>query len=211
MVFQEENLMVISLFFKGLIVGLLIAVPVGPVAILCIQRTLNMGRRHGLVSGLGAACADAIYGFIAAFGVKLVSDFLAEHQVWLRIIAGVCFCGLGMRTFLSKVTKQATPAGRLRQIGDYGSTLALTLMNPMTVLAFAVVFASIGVTGSHHLATGLLVAGVFTGSALWWFTLSVVAEIFRERVSRSNLIWLNKISGTIIIILGLLILLSLML
>lgn len=201
--------MVISLFFKGVFVGLLIAVPVGPVAILCVQRTLNRGRIYGLISGLGAATADTIYGFIAGFGVKLASDFLAEHQVWFRIIAGACFCGLGIRTFLSKATKEAAPAGRLRQIGDYGSTFALTLMNPMTVLAFAVILASIGVTGLHHLVTGLLVAGVFTGSALWWFTLSVVTDIFRERVSRSNLIWLNKISGAIITILGLLILLSL--
>ncbi|MHC4212551.1 MAG: LysE family translocator [Planctomycetota bacterium] len=196
-----------TFFFKGLIIGFLIAVPVGPIGVLCIHRTLAEGKIQGLISGLGAATADAIYGSIAAFGVTFVSDFLIAQQFWFRIIGSIFLCGLG--TFFSKTVKEAGANKSLGLAGNYGSTFLLTLMNPMTVFAFAVVFASLGITNSHYGSAALLIAGVFTGSGIWWFMISGVTGIFRERVSHSNLVWLNRISGTIITLFGLLILFNL--
>ena len=195
-----------NFFFRGLIIGFVIAAPVGPIGVLCIHRTLTEGKIHGLIFGLGAATADAIYGSIAAFGVTFVSDFLIKQQLWFRIIGSVFFCCLGVRTFLSKTVKQAGTNKSLGLVGCYGSTFLLTLMNPITVLAFAVVFASLGITNSHYGSAALLIAGVFTGSGIWWFMISGVTGIFREKVSHTNLVWLNRISGTIIIVFGLLIL-----
>jgi threonine/homoserine/homoserine lactone efflux protein len=195
-----------TFFFKGLIIGFLIAVPVGPIGVLCIHRTLAEGKIQGLISGFGAATADAIYGSIAAFGVTFVSDFLIKQQLWFRIIGSVFLCCLGVRTLLSKTVKEAGTNNSLGLFGNYGSTFLLTLMNPITVLAFAVVFASLGITNSNYGSATLLIAGVFTGSGIWWFMISGVTGIFREKVSHSNLVWLNRISGTIIIVFGLLIL-----
>ncbi|MHC4757806.1 MAG: LysE family translocator [Planctomycetota bacterium] len=198
----------ISFFFKGLVIGFLIAVPVGPIGVLCIHRSLTKGNIHGLISGFGAAAADSIYGAIAAFGVTFVSEFLITQQFWFRIIGSVFLCGLGIRTLLLKTVKEAGINKSLGFAGNFGSTFLLTLMNPLTVLAFAAVFAGLGITTSDRGFAGLLIAGVFTGSAIWWTILSSIAGIFHEKVSHSNLIWLNRISGTIIILFGLLILLN---
>ena len=199
----------ISFFIKGLIIGIVIAVPVGPVGVLCMHRTLAEGKIHGLISGLGAATADAIYGFIAAFGLTFVSDFLVGQQIWFRIIGGIFLCGLGLKTFLSKKTKRSGSVNGQGLAGDYGSALFLTLMNPVTIFAFAAIFTGLGMTGLHHGFAGLLVAGVFTGSGIWWVVLSGTAGLFREKVSHDNLVWLNKISGAIIIAFGLLLLFNL--
>ncbi len=198
-----------TFFFKGLVIGFLIAVPVGPIGVLCIHRTLAEGKIQGLISGLGAATADAIYGSIAAFGITFVSNFLIEQQFWFRIVGSVFLCGLGVRTFFSKTVKEAGKNNSLGLFGNYGSAFLLTLMNPITVLAFAVVFASLGITNSNYGSAALLIAGVFTGSGIWWFMISGVTGIFREKVSHSNLVWLNRISGTIITLFGLLILFNL--
>ncbi|MHC4216292.1 MAG: LysE family translocator [Planctomycetota bacterium] len=199
----------ISIFFKGLVIGFLIAVPVGPIGVLCIHRTLTKGRIHGLVSGFGAATADSIYGAIAAFGVRFVSDFLIEQQTWLHIIGSVFLCCLGLKTFLSKSSKRPDSVNGRGLVRNYGSTFFLTLMNPITILAFAAVFAGLGIKSSHHGFAGLLIAGVFTGSGIWWIILSSAAGLFRQKVNHDNLIWLNRISGAIITLFGLLILLNL--
>ena len=90
-----------SLFLRGLVIGLSIAAPVGPIGVLCIRRTLAQGRGYGLVSGLGAATADAVYGCVAGFGLTLISSFLVDQQMWLRLIGGAFLCYLGVKTLLS--------------------------------------------------------------------------------------------------------------
>jgi threonine/homoserine/homoserine lactone efflux protein len=205
--------MVTGIFLKGLVVGFLIATPVGPIGLLCIQRTLSEGRIHGLVSGLGAATADALYGLIAALGLTAISNFLVEEQLWLRLFGGLFLCYLGIRTFLSKTAGQTSPASAPSHIGNYGSTFLLALTSPITILVFAAVFAGLGAVslGTHYLTVGLAVAGVFTGSALWWFMLCGAAGIFHGKISYSILTGLNRISGIIITVFGLVILLLLIL
>ena len=196
-------------FFRGLILGFVIAAPVGPVGILCVYRTLTKGKIHGLISGLGAATADAIYGAIAALGLTFISSFLIEQRLLLRVIGAVFLCVLGIKTFFSKTAKKPGVVNDQGLVYNYGSTFFLTLMNPMTILAFAAIFAGLGITNSHHGFTGLLIVGVFIGSGLWWILLTNVAGFFRQKINRDNLIWLNRISGAIITIFGLLLFMSL--
>lgn len=197
--------MVADIFLKGLIVGFLIATPVGPIGLLCIQRTLSEGKLHGLISGLGAATADAVYGLIAALGLTFISNFLVEERLWLRLLGGLFLCYLGTKILLSKPAGQASSANGSRHITNYGSTFFLALTSPVTVLVFAAVFAGLGVvsSGSYYLSVALSVAGVFTGSALWWFMLCGVAGIFHGKISYDKLTGLNKVSGIIVTVFGL--------
>jgi threonine/homoserine/homoserine lactone efflux protein len=201
----------IGLFFKGFLVGFLIAMPVGPIGILCIQRTLHKGKLHGMVSGLGAATADAIYGFVAAFGLTFISNFLVKEQPWLRLIGGIFLCYMGARVLLSKSEKRATPEDGASYVSDYVSAFILTFTNPTTFLAFAAAFAGLGLVSliEHHIAALLLVAGVFVGSGLWWLILSGITATFLGKLLYTRPAWLNKVSGIIIIAFGLFVLLTL--
>lgn len=202
--------MISFLFLKGIVIGLAIAVPVGPIGALCVQRTLAEGRISGLVSGLGAATADTIYGFIAAFGVTMISGFLISHQMWLRIIGGAILFTLGLKTFLSRPGKQAAPVSGNSLLTNFFSTFGLTLTNPITILAFAAIFAALGVvSGSQDLAAlGMLILGVFFGSALWWLILSGGASLFRGWIGTHGMRWVNRISGIIIVAFGAVVLAS---
>jgi threonine/homoserine/homoserine lactone efflux protein len=202
----------IGFLLKGIIFGFSIAAPVGPIGVLCIRRTLAEGRVYGLVSGLGAATADAIYGCIAGFGLAFISDILIGQQMWLRLIGGAFLCWLGVRTFVSRPAERAASASGEGLLGAYASTLFLTLTNPATILAFAAIFAGLGVVsaaGGNYLSAGMLVLGVFAGSALWWLILSGGVSLFRGRFGPDALRWVNRISGVIIAGFGLLALVSL--
>jgi threonine/homoserine/homoserine lactone efflux protein len=165
-----------GLFIKGFIIGFSIAAPVGPIGILCIQRTLSKGNLQGLVTGLGAATADALYGFVAAFGLTFVSDFLVDQSLWFRLIGGLFLCYLGIRAFSKKSPSQNVTLKNSSALSAYGTTFFLTLTNPMTILFFAGIFAGLGIVNEsiQYSAAGFMVIGVFTGSAAWWLLLSAV-------------------------------------
>ncbi len=205
--------MELEYLIKGIIVGFSLAIPVGPIGLLLIRRTLTRGRISGLVSGLGAATADAIYCSIAGFGVTFLSNFLMEYSYFLRVVGGSFMCYLGIRIFLSKPCEKSASKDGETFLSDYLSTLALTLTNPATILAFAAVFAASGFahTHGHYWYTFSLVTGVFWGSAMWWLILSSVASIFHGRFQSTGLIMINRLSGSLIAIFGLIILLSLIL
>ncbi len=188
------------LLLSGLIIGFSIAAPVGPIGVLCIRRTLAEGRLHGLVSGLGAATADAVYGCIAAFGLAFISDLLVQQQSGLRVIGGAFLCLLGVRTILVTPSEKPTNGKKLGLASAYGSTFLLTLTNPVTILSFAAAFASLGVgsNAGDYGSAALLVLAVFIGSATWWLTLSGAVGLFRARVTPRVLLWINRVSGTVI-------------
>jgi len=196
---------------SGVIIGLSIAAPVGPIGVLCIRRTLAKGWRAGLVSGLGAATADAFYGGIAAFGLAFVSDFLVQQQVWLRVIGGVFLVFLGVRTILAKPNEKSQEDKKLGLAGAYGSTLLLTLTNPVTIISFVAVFASLGLgnTAGDYGSATLLVLSVFAGSATWWLVLSGSVSMLRRKVTQRVMMWINRISGTIIMGFGIVAVVSL--
>jgi len=207
---RRTESMDISFLFRGIVIGFSIAAPVGPIGVLCIRRTLADGRAAGLVSGLGAATADAMYGCVAGFGLTFVSSFLVGQQTWLRLIGGAFLCYLGIRTFLAAPADKVASAKGNGIVGAYASTLFLTLTNPLTILAFAAVFAGLGLanTSGNYFSAAILVLGVFVGSALWWLLLSGGVSLFRDRFKARELRWVNRISGAIITIFGALALLS---
>jgi threonine/homoserine/homoserine lactone efflux protein len=200
--------MSVGLFLEGIVIGFAIAAPVGPIGVLCIRRTLADGRVSGLVSGLGAATADALYGAVAALGLTFVAEFLMGGQAWLRLVGGAFLVVLGVRTFLARPAGRAAPEARRSGLpGAYASTLFLTLTNPTTILSFAAIFAGLGVAGDASgdaLSAMLLVLGVFLGSAAWWVVLSGATSLFRTRLSVRGLRWVNRISGTVIAAFGVL-------
>jgi threonine/homoserine/homoserine lactone efflux protein len=202
----------IHYLIKGLIIGLSISVPVGPIGILCIRRTLSRGRMVGFLSGLGAATADGLYGAIAGFGLTFLVDFLIGKQIWLRLIGGTLLCILGAKTFLSKPAEQGTPVDGNNRWHAYLSTFFLTLTNPLTILFFVAVFAGLGVgsEGGHYLLAGILVSGVFVGSAMWWLILCGFTGLLQKLLNPKRLQWLNRISGLIILGFGLFALLGIL-
>ena len=201
-------------FLKGLTVGFVIAVPIGPIGILCARRTLTHGRKAGFVSGMGAATADVVYGFIAAFGITFISDLFIGKQFWLRLSGGAFLCLLGVKTFIEKPERKSLSSilkkKKKRHAGMYISTFFLTLTNPLTIFSLAAVFAGLGLAGakSNIISALILVLGVFLGSLLWWLFFIGVFSVFRRRFSHHEIQWVNRIAGLVIASFGVLVLAS---
>jgi threonine/homoserine/homoserine lactone efflux protein len=196
------------LFAKGAGIGFVIAAPVGPVGVLCVHRTLRHGRLAGLVAGLGAAAGDAVYGAVAAFGLTLVSEWLLQHEQIVRIVGGGFLLFLSARMLLARPAPPAADeAAKVARAEDAGllqafwMTFALTITNPITIIAFFGIFAAAG-TGDladHRSLAAILVAGVFAGSALWWLILAGGAGLIRERLEAGGMRWVTLISGVLIL------------
>ena len=176
--------------------GLAIAIPVGPVNVLCASRTLSKGRISGLLSGLGAATADTAYGAVAAFSISLVIDFLRREEFWIRVCGGLLLIGIGIIYARKPPQNLNTKVHANSGQSDYTSTLLLTLTNPTTVLSFIAVLAALGM-GQYRVwwLSFLLVAGIFSGSMLWWITLVCLVNAFRDRFDSHAMGWMNRIAG----------------
>jgi threonine/homoserine/homoserine lactone efflux protein len=195
----------LATFLRGLVIGLSIAAPVGPIGVLCIRRTLADGRAVGFASGLGAATADALYGAVAAFGLSLVTNALVEQRAWLQGAGGMFLCYLGVRTWMA-VPRPASAAtgGGGGLTTAWASTFALTLTNPTTIVSFAAIFAGLGLgqTAGGYGAASLMVLGVFLGSAAWWLILSTGVGLLRSSFTPDRLRWVNRAAGSIIAAFG---------
>lgn len=196
----------LSLFPRGLIIGVSVAAPVGPMAVLCIRRTIAYGRFTGLVSGAGIASADAIYGAIAAFGLTSISSFLVDLQDLVRLVGGAFLIYLGYRTLRSHAADVAgsVDAKGAAHAAAYLSTLGLTLTNPATILSFAAIFSGFGIAseGAGAGSATALVVGVFLGSCLWWLLLTGGTSLLRGWLTSGRLTWLNRVSGAVILVFG---------
>ncbi len=206
--------MELTLLWRGLVIGISIAAPVGPIGVLCIRRTLAQGRLIGFLSGLGAATADALYGAVAGFGLTVISAFLVDQRDWLRLVGGLFLCYLGVRTFLTHPPGDETATKISAATGyaaAYLSTLLLTLTNPVTILSFAAIFAGLGLadTAGDPGSATQLVLGVFGGSATWWLLLSGGVGLARGRFTPSTMVWVNRLSAAILVTFGLVALASL--
>ncbi len=200
-------------FFKGIIVGFAIAAPVGPVGILCIRKALADGRAAAFIAGMGAAVADTFYGAVAGLGLTLVNDLLNEYRTVLVITGGFFLIILGMKTVVKKPLLLPTGSARVGLVKDFLSTFMITLTNPGTVIAFMAVFASVSVVSfdKDKLHAGLTILGVFVGSSLWWAVLSAAAGAVRSHFTPVWLLWLNRISGAMLLVFGIGVLVGLML
>ncbi|WP_216616389.1 LysE family translocator [Marinifilum caeruleilacunae] len=193
--------------FKGIVVGLMVSIPLGPIGVLIIQKTIQKGKLAGFVSGLGAAVADMFYATVAAFGLGIVINFIKAQEFYLQLIGSIFLVYVGMRIFLTNPVKQIRGAhkpGKKGMLGDFLSIFFLTASNPIAVFVFVAVFAGASIFGSNPtLRIELfLILGVLLGGALWWYTLSTIINVFRSKFRLKQLFWINKISGIVIAILG---------
>ncbi|WP_372752469.1 LysE family translocator [Labilibaculum sp.] len=195
--------------FKGIAVGLMVSIPLGPIGVLIIQKTIQKGRLAGFISGLGAAVADMFYATVAAFGLGMVLSFIESQEFYLQLVGSVFLIYVGMRIFLTNPIKQirgARKPGKKGMLGDFVSIFFLTASNPIAVFVFVAVFAGTSIFGTDPtLRIELfLILGVLLGGALWWYVLSTIINIFRKKFRLKQLFWINKISGIVIAVLGLL-------
>jgi threonine/homoserine/homoserine lactone efflux protein len=196
-----------NFFVKGLIVGFCLAAPVGPIAAICVQRTISKRLISGVLSGMGAAVADAVYGAVAAFGATIISEFIIAERNWLQRIGGGILILLGLRLlFFTKLEERKNGATNRGLFGDFFSTFVLTLTNPMTFVAFAAIFTTMGIGAvrGHSILTAELVGGVFAGSALWWLILSGASFLLRHHFDFRKLAAINKATGVFVIAVGVL-------
>ncbi len=190
------------LFFKAGLIGLSIAAPVGPIGLLCIQRTLAHGRRIGFVSGLGAATADAAYGALGVFGVSALTSAFVALRVPLALLGALFLAWMGMQMLRSHVATQAAAANTAESrsaFKAYASVLALTLTNPMTILSFSAIFATLAAGAATTASPVWMVLGVFVGSALWWLGLSLVVAALRHRIAASTMRRINQTAGVVLL------------
>jgi threonine/homoserine/homoserine lactone efflux protein len=190
-------------FLKGLFIGFAMAVPVGPIGIICIRKTLTEGRLRGLIIGLGAATADLLYCCVAAFGLTVISNTLFNQRLWIRLIGGALLFFLGIRTFRAQPADPNIPVNSSGILRSYLTTVFLTLTNPLTIFSFIAVFAALGLgNGLGYFSAATLAAGVFFGSSLWFLLLSSGVILFKKNMNLNGLRWVNRIAGILIIISG---------
>lgn len=197
-------------FFKGVAIGFLVAAPIGPIGILCLYRTWLHGKVQGMVTGLGAATADAVYASVAGFGLTVISNLLVREQLWIRLVGGLILLVIGVR-FLWSVPPQDVTSVRPHNLGvAFTGTFFLTLTNPITILAFGAIFAGLGVVAGLEDYSGVaaLVVGVFTGSLLWFSFLVGLAGFLRNRFNYCVRLLAGKIFGIVILLFGIIALFS---
>ena len=187
-----------------MIIGLTLAVPVGPIALLCIQRAVTDGRFHGIVSGIGVATADSFYATVTFFGLTFISVQIIAHQISLRLAAGVVLILVGIRIFLSVPAPLSVKTEHETYLKDYLSMVAIAIANPLTLVFFVAILPGFGVVLHQNsvLSASEFVGGVFFGSTLWWIIFCGSIGSVRSRIRAENLRLINRISGVLIIVFG---------
>jgi putative LysE/RhtB family amino acid efflux pump len=186
-----------GLFLKALVMGIAIAAPLGPVSLLCIQRMLTGGLRAGIAAGLGVACADTLYGAVAAFGASALAPLLHDHEPWLEVAGGAFLIALGLRSLrrpFAFVPRAPRSSARLA----FSAMFLVTLANPMTILAFIALSAALGLAGGTPGAPLVTVAGIFVGAAGWWLALAGGIELVRNRIGPGLLRAADRAAGVVI-------------
>lgn len=195
----------IELFRTGMIIGILVSAPMGPIGMLCVQRTLSEGRWHGFVSGLGAALSDVIYAAITALSMGLVVNFVEAHQRPLQIFGSLVLGAFGYYIFQANPVKRLRKnnASRLSLVQDFISAFLLTLSNVLIIFLYIGLFARFSfvfTAGVWDVPIGLF--GIATGAILWWFVISYLVSRLRQWFNIRSLSILNRIVGAVIIVLA---------
>ncbi len=188
-------------YLDGIIVGVLASVPLGPIGVLIIQRTLQKGRFSGFFSGMGAALSDSVYAIVAGFSLSFIIDFIEEKQALLQLFGSVVLLGFGIFLFLSNpvgaLRKQNT--GASNYFNDFATTFAITITNPMILFIFLGIFAGFNLMeNTEFIHVSAIVLGVFSGALLWWFSISTMVNFLRSRFNPRRIFYVNRISGIVI-------------
>ncbi|MCT4600088.1 MAG: LysE family transporter [Marinifilaceae bacterium] len=198
--------MVIEHLIKGIIIGLMVSIPLGPMGVLIIQKTLSKGRLSGFISGMGAASADTFYAILAAFGFGFVITFIQAQQFILQIIASAILVLIGLKIYFANPVKQyrSRRTGKANLLKDYVSLFFLTVTNPVAIVLFIAYFAGTNAFGTNPtlLIEAIVVSGVLIGATLWWYVLTTIINLFRRKFRLRSLFIINRVSGVIITILG---------
>jgi len=192
------------IFAKGILIGIAVAAPVGPIGLLCIERTLRDGFHVGLSTGLGAAVADGIFGAVAAFGLASIADLLIDHKNALRIAGGLVLLLLALRAWYRAPPESPPVPIHVRLVGGFFTGLGVTLSNPMTIMGFIGIFAGLGLEelNAGPVQATQLVLGVLLGSAAWWLGLSVGTEALKPRFGPQSLAWTNRMAAVLLAAFG---------
>lgn len=190
-------------FMSGILVGLALAAPVGPVGILCIRLALTQGRWPATAAGLGAATADAIFGAIAGLGLILIQTFIADNQSTLSFVGGLIVMTLGVVTLRTPAVLDSRHTSLVSLAKDFATTFSMAIVNPATMVAAFGLIAALDPLGANTttFAGALFIGGVFAGSTLWWLCLASIAVSLRSRMVK-NLAWINKVSGGLFLAFG---------
>lgn len=197
----------LSMPIYGIIAGLIASIFLGPIGVLCIQRTLNKNRRAGFISGLAAAVADAFFAALAIFALSWIESFITNYGMWFQILGGLLIMLFGFMTFFKKPQRpQPVKSGSNKgsDLSNFFSVLFLTLPNPGYFFIFVAIFSAMGLGGIEYssLQNWLMIVGVLLGASAWWFGFTLAVDRFRHKFTLRSLLWLNKISGGIIFIIG---------
>ncbi|HEY9165078.1 MAG TPA: LysE family transporter [Candidatus Kryptonia bacterium] len=194
----------LTVFLKGVLVGFGMAVPIGPIGIMCIRKTLAEGRIHGLIIGLGAATGDLIYGCVASFGLTVVSNTLFTQRFWIRLVGGALLLFMGVGTYFAHSVDPDIHINKNGFLRSYLTIVFLTLTNPLTIFGFIAAFATFGLgRGLGYFSSSVLGVGVSVGSCLWFLSLISGVTLFRKKLNHVRLRWVNRIAGILIFISGL--------
>lgn len=198
----------LQILIKGFLVGIGASIPLGPIAILCVQKTLSKGRGAGFITGLGAATSDTLYAALSLLGLAFMQNLITENKTWVMLIGGTIIIAIGVKVFLSNPIKNIQHKEvSTKHFADFFESFFMTVSNPGAVFLILGLLTAVGIDTTGHSATDLAVPtilwGVFMGATLWWFILSGTINRFRRKFRIKQLITFNKISGVIIGVLGL--------
>ena len=199
----------LEVFLKGLIIGIGASIPLGPIGVLCIQKTLSKGRLAGFLTGLGASISDTFYSAISLLGLFLVDTFVDNHKALVMLVGGIVIALIGVKVYFTNPVRQIKQKKKpSRGIADMFESLAMTITNPGSIFLILAMFAAVRLDMSAYSpeesrhAIRLVLVGIFLGSALWWYLLSTLINVFRKKFRIKQLIIINKISGIVILALG---------
>lgn len=189
---------------QGIVIGLTLAAPVGPISLICIRRTVAEGKFHGIVSGIGVATADSFYAAVTVFGLTIISGFIISHQVLFRAIASIGLLLIGVKICLSVPPGICPSEEQETYVKDYFSMVAIAIANPLTLVFFAAILPGFGIVfpGTLVVPSTEFVAGVFLGSTAWWVFLCGSLGSVRSCISSDMLRLINRVSGIFIVCIG---------
>jgi threonine/homoserine/homoserine lactone efflux protein len=202
----------IEILFKGIILGLTVSMPLGPIGIILINRTIKRGMLSGFFSGLGMATADTLLAFLAGIGFTVIISFINKERYIISIIAGLIILGVGLKVYLSNPVKDIRSREKSEKSlwRDYYSVFVLSISNPYTIFIFVAFFSGVHINGTvrPELVPFFLIPGVLVGTISWWFFLSYFVSRFKKNIRLRLIVRINKVAGIVIILIGVIVLLS---
>jgi hypothetical protein len=192
-------------FFKGILTGIVLGMPVGVIGILTMQRALFYGKRAGLISGLGSSVADLIYGIVGCFGLKIFSGFIEKYQMIITLIGAIVIIIIGINLIIKKADSVEEYSGSENRFKIFSSSFLIGITNPVIVVTFMFAFYVCGIASNISLIKGIvMLSGMFVGTCIWWFIIILIVNIFKDKLLKLGINKINIVLGIAVILLGIL-------